>query len=315
MAMVSEDPISMNDVAHVYKQLTFVTGKGGVGKSTTAAALAQQWFERRGKACLIEFGDGEAGARTLPEGSGVDHLVIDPASALVAASSRLFGSGWVARLVVGNFAVKRVLRVSPGFREVAQLERVMHAVLADPERPVVVDLPATGHGVAWLRAPKMLSRLLRTGALHDLAQRIDRTVLDPEVASVVVVTLPEPLVLVETQELLQALSERVGLEASAVVVNRMPEDLPEEALAQAERLSELTPGADSPLCRLRSALRTRLERRSSALSAVKRFASAVTHTVWVPLFPGEPDLARVGEALRDNRLVLHPSAQSVGAVA
>jgi len=76
----------------------FVTGKGGVGKTTVAAALATAIAKLEGRARLVEFGDGESGSRVLGAGvNGVEHAVLEAEAALYRASRRLSGSKTVAR--------------------------------------------------------------------------------------------------------------------------------------------------------------------------------------------------------------------------
>jgi Mrp family chromosome partitioning ATPase len=91
-----------------------VMGKGGVGKTTVAAALATLEAETRGRAVLVEFGDGESGRRALGAAHrGVEHLVITPAEAIQRGATPLFGSATLAKLALGNFAMRPLLRAAP----------------------------------------------------------------------------------------------------------------------------------------------------------------------------------------------------------
>ncbi|MDP3217480.1 MAG: ArsA-related P-loop ATPase, partial [Deltaproteobacteria bacterium] len=200
-----------------------VMGKGGVGKTTVAAALATLEAETRGRAVLVEFGDGESGRRALGAGHrGVEHLVITPAEAIQRGATPLFGSATLAKLALGNFAMRPLLRAAPAVRELAMLESVRQVVAARPGVRVVVDMPATGHAVAWLRTAKQGREFLASGPMFELCDRVARELVAPGCASIVVVTLPERLVLEETLELCESVARDPGLEVARVVVNRVP---------------------------------------------------------------------------------------------
>lgn len=220
--------------------IVLVTGKGGVGKTTVAAGLAAAAVEHEGSAVLVEFGGGEAGRRAFGGRSprGLEHVVIVQQDAMQRLATQLFRSGLLAKAVLGNFAIKRFLRASPAFRELAMLESVRFVAEQNPKRRVVVDLPATGHGVAWLRVPAQLRDMLRSGALFELCARICQDLVSPDRSSIAVVTLPEALVLRETLELCEAIDREVGMKPARLYVNRFPAGLPIAALADARVRSQ-----------------------------------------------------------------------------
>jgi hypothetical protein len=220
-------------------QVVLVTGKGGVGKTTVAVGLAASVADSPDGAVVVEFGDGEAGRRLLRRHrrSQIKHVVIAPQDAVARCAVPLFGSALLAKAVLGNFAFKRFLRATPAIRELAMLECVRMVAAEHPRARVVVDMPATGHGIAWLRVAEQLRTFASSGPLHDLADRVCKDLLAPERSSIVVVTLPERLVLHETLELCDAMDKQVGLFPSRLVVNRFPPALPPQALHDARALA------------------------------------------------------------------------------
>jgi len=223
--------------------VVLIIGKGGVGKTTVAAGLAAAEAKRRGKAALVEFGDGEAGRRALgTKHREVDHVVLEPQSAITRLGGAVVGSDLLARAVLDNFAISRFLGAAPAVRELAMLENVRAVSAERPDRRVFVDMPATGHGVAWLRVPAQMRTLLGSGPLFDVTDRLCRELVAPGRVSIVLCTLPEHLVILETLELWQAMTREVGLSPSRLVINRFPPDLSPEAVALARRASERAEG-------------------------------------------------------------------------
>lgn len=276
-----------------------VMGKGGVGKTTVAASLAALEAETHGAAVLVEFGDGESGRRALVGAhKRVEHLVIKPAEALQRGATPLFGSATVARLALDNFAMRPLLRAAPAVRELAMLEAVRHAVAERPGVRVVVDMPATGHGVAWLRVPKQGRDFLGAGPLFEMCDRVGRELLSPGHASIVVVTLPERLVIEETMELCDALAREVGLPADRVVVNRVPLPLAPGALDDARALAGRGGALGEAARALVAALEAREAAHAEATAALTTLALK-EHALWrVPLAPVDPSAHDVARWLR-----------------
>ncbi len=278
--------------------VVLVTGKGGVGKTTVAAGLAHAALERDGRAVLIEFGDGEAGKRVLGRGSKVEHVVIQPGDALEEMAADLFGSAILSKVVIGNFAMRRLFRAAPALRELAQLEAVRRISAERTGVRVVVDMPATGHGVAWLRVPAQMRDLLRGGPLQELSERLTTELIAEGKSSVVIVSLPERLVLKETLELADAIRDDVGLPAARLIINRVPEAMPPHALKEARRLA----GGSSPLAaaaaELVEVIAARDQARSEALGALEEvMADSDVKPVSLRLAPVDPEAADVAEWL------------------
>ena len=263
--------------------VVFVTGKGGVGKTTVAAGLAVAAVEAGTEAVYVEFADGQSGQRALGSaGKAVKRVVIDPKKAVVDAARPLFGSSILARVALDNFAMKPFIGAAPAVRELAVLALVQRCVEEHPGARVVVDMPATGHSVAWLRVPAQGRDLIRYGPLYDLCERLARELVAPDKSSVVVVTLPERMVLQETLELCETLTRDVGMTPSRLIVNRVPMRLPEDALPDARRIAQdandgatrEAAGALAHRLALRHAITSELER--TLLETLGEAATAAT---------------------------------------
>lgn len=279
--------------------IVLVTGKGGVGKTTLAAGLAEAAAKRDGSAVLVEFGDGDSGRRVLGPKSRVQHEIVDPKDALEHAVARLLGSKLLAKVFIGNFAVRRMLRAAPALRELAMLDAVGQIADRARGKRVVVDMPATGHGLAWLRLPMQMRDLFGSGGLFELSERLVHRLVAPRECSVVVVTLPERMVLQETLELCGALEREVGMPAARLVVNRFPAPLPSGALAQAQALSRGEGPLAQASARLFEILEAREAARTEAIDAL-RTAPALgieLRPLLLPQADSDPSAAQVAEWL------------------
>ena len=294
------------DAPHVsLAPAVFVTGKGGVGKTVVAAGLALAAADRDGRAVYVEFGDGESGQRAFSgSGRGVEHIVLDPAKAVVAAAAGLFGSQRLARLALDNFAMRPLLDAAPAIRELALLELARKLVAERPGQRVVFDMPATGHSIAWLTVVREVREVTARGPLHDLCTKIETQLLCPSRASIVVVTLPERLVLAETVTLCETIERDIGLPVDRLVVNRVPTPLPDRALGEALSLAS----NEGPTAAAARRLATYLDERTSVRREVLDALESTIHVregrgdqglTLLPLDPGEPKAQTIADWLRN----------------
>jgi anion-transporting ArsA/GET3 family ATPase len=268
--------------------VVYVTGKGGVGKTTVAAAIAYA-TSRAGQRCaLVEFDDGEAGSRALgTDASDVSHIVLQYDTALVDTLGSVLGAKIIARALVSHSAMRRLIRAVPALREFAFLDRVCALASTRKFDRIVVDLPASGHALDWLRVPNAFSRFLGRSPLGNIGRRIHNEVIAPGRCEVVVVTLAEPLVVKETEQLCERLRDELGMVPALVVVNRVVQLDPDGAWEAAYRLSSAAePALASAACELMTILEARRDQADDTAYAFG-LARAVRARRVVPL----PDAA------------------------
>jgi Mrp family chromosome partitioning ATPase len=219
------------------RRLAVVTGKGGVGKSTIAAALAL-CAVRRGKRVLVcEVNAQERIAPLLgmrPVGARIRevlprlHVVnVTPQEATREYGLKILRFQPVYDAVFENRMVRHFLRVVPSFAELVTLGKILHEARAtEGGRPrwdlVVMDAPSTGHAVQLLRVPKALLAAIPPGPLRHDAEWMQALLLDPARCGIVLVTLPEELPTNETIELDAQVRDVLAISRAGLVVNAMP---------------------------------------------------------------------------------------------
>ncbi|MCH9650035.1 MAG: AAA family ATPase [Deltaproteobacteria bacterium] len=216
-------------------RLVVVTGKGGVGKTVVAAALARAIAERRKKVLLLEVDPRESVHRLLnvpPSGGGVVDVGaglclqnLRPRQALDEMISRQLTVGLVARRVLKSEIYHQLAEGGPGLKELGLLRYAADrsekrgADRRGPFDTVVLDAPATGHGVSLLAAPRLVSEVVEQGPVGREAARLASFVSDPAKVAVVVVTLAEEMPVQEALELREMLARRLGRQPDLLVVN------------------------------------------------------------------------------------------------
>ncbi|HEU4703786.1 MAG TPA: ArsA family ATPase [Conexibacter sp.] len=235
------------------KRLVFVTGKGGVGKSTVATALGIA-AARRGLRTVVAEQSGQARAAQAfgvapPSGEEVrlteclHALSVDMEHAMEEYLHER--AGRVGDLLAASRAFHAFAHATPGMRELLSIGKVWELAQdrrrvagTQPYDLVIVDAPATGHALGALRTPATFAEIARVGPIAHQGRTIDATLRDPAQTAVVAVALPEEMPVTETLALRRRLREAIGQAPAAVVVNAcLPERLgPRQAKTVADAL-------------------------------------------------------------------------------
>ena len=234
-------------------RLHFVTGKGGTGKSTIAAALALALAAGGRKVLLVEV-EGRQGIAqlfdvpplpyqevkiaTAERGGQVNALAIDIEAAFLEYLDMFYNLGLAGRAMRRLGAVEFATTIAPGLRDVLLTGKIKETVVRTDKSAlpaydeVVVDSPPTGRIARFLDVTKAVSDLAKGGPVHSQAEGVVK-LLHSETTAIHLVTLLEALPMQETIEAIDEL-EKLGLPIGSVIVNRgLPTYLQAEDLKKA----------------------------------------------------------------------------------
>jgi len=222
-------------------RLTFVTGKGGTGKSTVAAALAMAWSRRR-PTTLGDLDGRQSVARlvdmqTADAHAALDFLAITPRGELEAFIHRIVPLRAVSRRMLQSRTFGYVTAALPGLEAFVMLER-MRLLAGDAalnDRFAVIDAPATGHALELLAVAGSLRKLAPTGRLNRLSSAVEEFLIDRNRFGVILTVLPEELALREAIEAAAAL-RNLGIECIGAILNGVA-----PALFTAAEIAKLSP--------------------------------------------------------------------------
>jgi anion-transporting ArsA/GET3 family ATPase len=239
------------------RELLVVTGKGGVGKTTVAVALGLAAVRRGLRVIVAEVAARDDVTRALGADTaafaerelagGVHHISIDPEQAF-AEYLRDQLPGPLARPLIASRSMALLAAATPGLRELLSIGKVWELAQdarrtpgATPYDLVILDAPATGHGLALLRAPRTYADAARAGPIARQAATIDALLRDPRRTAVVAVTTAQEMPVTETFELQHALRDGLGLELDRAIVNAVSPA--RFSAAEVERVSRDVGGA------------------------------------------------------------------------
>ena len=219
------------------RRFVIVAGKGGVGKSTVAAALAM-CAARQGKRVLVaELGQRERVARLLghPRGGGyavtrvrenIDVINVRPQPALHEYGLIKLRLETLYKVVFENAVMQALTRVIPGMNELLLIGKAWHLEQEiDPRTGryrwdmIIVDAPATGHGISLLDLPHVVTEAVKVGPMAEETRRIRDMLTDPGRSVMNIVTLPEEMPVNETIELERRMSTSLKIAPGHLFVN------------------------------------------------------------------------------------------------
>lgn len=260
------------------KRLVFVTGKGGVGKTTVAACLARVAARARKRVILCEVAAEETSHDEVEVAPGIHSIAIDPEAAMREYLADQVG-GALSKVMTSSRIFTYLAAAAPGLRELLMIGKVWDLAQLDQRRTgstpydlVILDAPATGHALGMLRTPRTFRDVARVGPISRQAGRIDAFLTDPSLTGVVAVAAPEEMPVNETIDFIAALGEEMHMAPDAVIVNGVyPDRFRDAEIAAIEAL-----GADTPELRAALSSHRRARHHRNQLRRLRRRAPALS---------------------------------------
>jgi len=221
------------------RQLVVVTGKGGVGKTTLAAAIARLLAARGRRTLLLEtdpreslhqlLGTEPSGGRIVRVGARLSAQNLQPMAVVEGLVREKVKVAALANLVLKSVVFQQFAQGAPGLKEMAVLGYALRTVRGEYRHKaevVVLDAPATGHGASMLAAPLVLADAVGGGQIGDMAQDLAAFIADPRRCGVVLATLAEEMPVQETIELVSLLGRRMGRRPEWLIANALYPPMP-----------------------------------------------------------------------------------------
>ena len=289
------------------KRLIFVTGKGGVGKTTVAIALGVRAAAAGRRTIVCEVASQESTSRMFRRAEVGFHEVemtenlwsisIDPDESMREYVLLQLKVRAMRDLLVRSRMFSYLAAATPGLKELVTIGKIWELAQLDRKVKkgrkydlVIVDAPATGHGVGFLQTPRTFASIARVGPIHSQAEQLGDFITDQTLTGVAIVALPEEMPVNESAVLERELRDQVGVAIDRVYMNALyPERF---SAAEAKHLGEL---ADRENGAVRAAARAavseyrRARSQRAQLARLRRRVSAPVRTL---PFIFEPELGR-----------------------
>jgi anion-transporting ArsA/GET3 family ATPase len=299
------------------KRLVIVTGKGGVGKTTVAVALGMRAAAEGKRTIVCEVSAQENTSRMFDHTEVRFHEVemeenlwsisIDPDESMREYVLLQLKVRAMRDLLFRSRIFNYLAAATPGLKELVTIGKIWELAQLDRRVKqgrkydlVIVDAPATGHGVGFLQTPRTFASIARVGPIHSQAQTLDRFITDHENTGTAIVALPEEMPVNESAALERDLRDEVGVAVDRVYLNGLyPERFDKQ---EAERLAAIAEGENGSTRAAARAAVSEHNRARSQRAQLARLRRRVEAPVKTLPFLFEPELGREGARALSRRL-------------
>jgi anion-transporting ArsA/GET3 family ATPase len=287
------------------KRLLFVTGKGGVGKSTVSLALGLRAAAEGKRTIICEVSSQEHASRFFNRAQVGFHEVelqenlwtisIDPDDSMREYVLLQLKVRAMRDLLFRSRVFTYLAAATPGLKELVTIGKIWELAQLDRKVKkgrkydlVIVDAPATGHGVGFLQTPRTFAGIARVGPIHAQAKELNRLITDQAATGAAIVALPEEMPVNESATLETDLREEVGVAVDRVYMNALyPERFSGPEAELLEQTSEQAGTAVTAALRAAISEHRRARSQRAQLARLRRRVEAPVKTL---PFIFEPEL-------------------------
>lgn len=220
-----------------FKELIFVSGKGGTGKTTFAMHLASRLSTQNKRVLLVELAETSSvaslanldlapGYQPVATRLGYDLCCLTGLGCLVEYVGAMTGTGKLAGKVFEASIIRTLVNVAPGLNDLSVLGKLTsqirkHGPGFDYDH-VIVDAHSTGSFDSLLKAPELLAKSVKAGPLKRQSEAIIEVLRDSKSTQYFLMGLFEELALDELLESLASLKQQLGKQVSVVMNKKLP---------------------------------------------------------------------------------------------
>ena len=287
------------------KRVVFVTGKGGVGKTTVAIALGLRAAAEGRRTIICEVASQENASRLFRRAEVGFHEVemrenlwsisIDPDESMREYVLLQLRVRAMRDLLFRSRIFTYLTAATPGLKELVTIGKIWELAQSDRKVKgarnydlVIVDAPATGHGIGFLQTPRTYAGIARVGPIHSQARQLDALITDHALTGVGIVALPEEMPVNETALLERELRGEIGIAVDRVYMNALyPERF---STSEAELLAPVAEREDGAVRAATRAALSEHRRARSQRAQLARLRRRVEAPVSTLPFLFEPEL-------------------------
>jgi anion-transporting ArsA/GET3 family ATPase len=285
--------------------LVFVTGKGGVGKTTVAVALGLRAAAEGKRVIVCEVAAQENASRFFDHDQVGFHEVemeenlwsisIDPDESMREYVLLQLKVRAMRDLLFRSRIFTYLAAATPGLKELVTIGKIWELTQLDRKVKsgrkydlVIVDAPATGHGIGFLQTPRTFAAIARVGPIHSQALQLNALITDQDHTGTAIVALPEEMPVNESAALEHDLRNEVGVAVDRIYLNGLyPERFSKGEAERLGALAERTDGSERAAARAALSEHGRARSQRAQLARLRRRVEAPVKTL---PFLFEPDL-------------------------
>lgn len=219
------------------EKLIFIAGKGGVGRSTVAASLGHSFAKQNKKTLIVQwsltdsispfFNQNPCTHKETQIAPNLFTMNYDPTETIREYFVNHLKLKFIYHMAIENKHVKKLLQAAPGVSELFFLGRLFWLCELSHEDPnkqmyekIVVDLPASGHGVSLFGIAPAITKFGMTGPLATESERVTKLLKNPEKTGVIFTCVPEELSFEELLDFTPKIKDLLGFYPKAFIVNQ-----------------------------------------------------------------------------------------------